>query len=278
MKRCSTCNRTYDDPNLSFCIDDGTPLRLVETEDDDTTVVRPRDTEGQDWNAVAYQPPGSYVPPGSTEVKRRRAWPWVVGIGGAFVLGILALAVAGVILLPRMMRSAQERADREATRQGENSNANANANVNGHTETNSNSNSNANQSVDTPPPADHDQVLGQLTNLEQEWTVANVSADKKKLDHILADDFVGQGEQGEPQTKADYIRTIQRDTVIDKWEFSDLKLNLAGDRATLNGIFTYFSDERTVSYDFEDKFVWRDGRWQATGSALKRRGSPDEDL
>ena len=271
MKRCSTCNRTYDDPNLSFCIDDGTPLRLVEPEDDDTTVVRPRDTEDQDWNAVAYQPPGSYVPPGSTQVKRRRAWPWVVGIGGAFVLGILALAVAGVILVPRMMRNAQEERARNFNRI-----ANSNANV--PAETNSNSNSNANQSVDTPPPVDHDQVLSQLTNLEQEWSAANANADKKKLDYILADDFVGQGQRGELQSKADYIRTIQRDTVIDKWEFSDLKLNLAGDRATLNGIFTYFSDERTESYDFEDKFVWRDGRWQATGSVVKRRGTPDVDL
>src|ERR1044072_2213931 len=103
MKRCSTCNRTYVDPNLSFCIDDGTPLTPVET-DDDTTVVRPRNTEDNDGNATAYQPPSSHVPPG-TDAKRRRVWPWVLGIAGAFLLGILALSIAAVILVPRMMRS-----------------------------------------------------------------------------------------------------------------------------------------------------------------------------
>src|ERR1043165_4441201 len=260
MKRCSTCNRTYDDPNLSFCIDDGTPLTPVET-DEDTTVVRPRNTEENDWNAVAYQPPGSYVPPGNpgTQAKRRRALPWVLGIVGAFILGILALSIAGAIFVMRSQRNERARTN---TNRPENSNV----------VTESNSNSNTNEDVDTQPPSDHEQVLGQLTNLEQEWTVANINADKKKLDRILADDFVGQDEQDQPQSKADYIRTIQRDTNVDKWEFSDLKLTLVGDRATLTGIITYFLRDRSVSLDFTDKFVWRDGRWQATGAVIKRRG------
>lgn len=267
MKRCSTCNRTYDDPNLSFCIDDGTPLTTVDTEDD-TTVVRPRNTEDNDWNAAAYQPPGSYVPPGADTVKRRRAWPWVLGIAGAFLLGILALSIAAVILVPRMMRSAgNERAS-----------SNTNQVDNGNIATETNSHSNANEHIDRPPPADHEQVLAQLTNLEQEWTVANLNADKKKLDRILADDFVGQGERDELQSKADYIRTIERNTDVDKWDFSNLKLTLVGDRATLSGIITYFLDDRSVSFDFTDKFVWRDGRWQATGAEIKRRGSPEADL
>ncbi len=278
MKRCSTCNRTFEDPNLSFCIDDGTPLTPVEM-DDDTTVVRPkstepnsepnseRSTEDNGWNATAYQPPGSYVPPG-TEPKRRRAWPWVAGIAGAFILGILALSVAAAILIPRMRARRYEQPPVSNTNQAENSNV----------ATENNANSNAHEDVDTPPPTEHEQVLGQLTNLEQEWTVANINADKKKLDRILADDFVGQDERRQPQSKADYIRTIQRDQNIDKWDFSDLKLTLAGDRATLTGIFTYFLPDRTISFDFTDKFVWRDGRWQATSSEIRRRGNPETDL
>jgi len=272
MKRCSTCNRTFDDPNLSFCIDDGTPLTPVEV-DDDTTVVRPRNTErntaDNDWNAVAYQPPSGYVPAG-TEPKRRRAWPWVAGIIGAFILGILALAVAAAVLIPRMMRAKRY----EQPPIVSNTNRAENSNV----ATESNSNANAHQDVDTPPPTDHEQVLGQLTNIEQEWTVANINADKKKLDRILADDFVGQDERNQPQGKADYIRTIQRDPDIEKWDFSDLKLTLVGDRATLTGIFTYFLKDRSISFDFTDKFVWRDGRWQATASEIKKRGTPETDL
>jgi len=262
MKRCSTCNRTYTDPNLSFCIDDGTPLITVEA-DDDATVVTPRGTEN-DWKAAAYQPPGSYFPPG-TQVKRRRAWPWVVGLLGAFILGILAIGLAAVFLAPRMIRRLEQPAPR--IRVKENSNTNTNSNT-------AEANTNSNEHVDTPPPADHDQVLAQLKDIENEWTVANLNADKKKLDRILADDYVSHPD-GELQSKADYLRDIERDTSVEKWEFNDLKLKLIGDRATLSGTVTLFHRDGKQVLDFTDKFVWRDGRWQATGSEVNQKESSD---
>ena len=260
MKRCSTCNRTYTDPNLSYCIDDGTPLTPVE---DESTVVSSRAGETRadnGFNAAPYQPPGSYVAPG-TPARRRRMWLWVVGIVGAFILGVVVISIVGVILAPRLLRARQ---NEQARRAAENSNTSV--------PVNSNSNADANVNIETPPPADHEQVLAQLRDLENDWTVANFNADKNALDRILADDFVApSGPNGQLQTKADYIRTIQRDMDVDKWEFNDLKLVLAGDRATLTGVFTYVAGERELVYDFKDKFVWRDGRWQATGSELKPR-------
>lgn len=266
MKRCSTCNRTFTDPNLRFCIEDGTPLTDVEP-DDDVTVVTPRNTQEDNWNAVAYQPPRSYVPPGGEVRKRRRAWPWLVGLAGAFILGIFVIGFAALVLAPRIARRI-EQANSNANRRVENSN----------TAPETNSNTNATERVDAPVPTDHDHVLTQLKDIENEWTVANLNADKKKLDQILADDFVGKGEEGELQSKADYIRTIERNTQVDKWEFSDLKLMLAGDRATLTGKITYFVGERQAAFDFTDKFVWREGRWQATGAEIKEAESTGTNL
>jgi uncharacterized protein DUF4440 len=283
MKRCSTCNRTYTDPNLSFCIDDGTPLTPVDSEDD-STVVRPRANEEDDWNAVAYRPPAPYVPPGS-DGKRRRAWPWVVGILGAFILGVLMIGIALAILAPRLRRAernVQSNSQRNAQSNAQ-SNESAGSNVNqvensGTPAGEINANSNATAHVDVPPPADHEQVLTQLKEIENEWTIANINADKKKLDQILADDFVGKSPEGALETKADYIRTIERDTSIEKWDFDNLKLTLAGDRATLSGTITYFVRGRSVTFDFTDKFVWRESRWQATGAEIKERGNSDTDL
>jgi hypothetical protein len=255
MKRCSTCNRTFTDPNLRFCVDDGTPLMDVEPEDE-TTVVSPRNQDDS-WNAAAYQPPRSYVPP-VTERKRRRAWPWLVGIAGAFMLGIVVIGIAAAMLAPRIARRI-EHAPSNVNHPAEKSN----------TAPPTHSNTNATGNVDAPVPTDHEQVLTQLKDIENEWTVSNLNADKKKLDQILADDFVGEGPDGQPQTKAEYIRTIQRDTGIDKWEFSNLKLALTGDRATLTGTITFFAGDRKAAYDFTDKFVWRAGRWQSTGSVVK---------
>ena len=258
MKRCSTCNRTYDDPNLSFCIDDGTPLTVVDTPDE-TTVVSPRESE------APYRPP-AYVPPG-TQARKRRVWPWVVGIGGAFILGIVAISIAAAILVPRWIRSQQNEPRVVINEPG---NTNQAQNSNSVEPANSNSPSNVNN--DVPPPTDEDAVKAQLESLENDWTVANINADKQALDRILADDFVGKTEQGELYSKADYLRTIQRDTAIEKWDMDDLKLNLVGDRASLSGKVTFErSDQDDEKYEFLDKFVWRDGRWQATSSELKRR-------
>lgn len=268
MKRCSTCNRTFTDPNLRFCIDDGTPLTEVEP-DADATVITPRDTQENNWNTTAaYQPPRSYMPPGGEVKKRRRAWPWLVGLAGAFILGILAIGIAAAMLAPRIARRIEQESN--ANRRVENSNT-APA-------PESNSNTNATENVDAPVPNDHEQVLTQLKDIENEWTVANLNADKKKLDRILADDFVARGDEGELQSKADYIRTIQRNTDVDKWEFSDLKLMLAGDRATLTGKITYFVGNRQAAFDFTDKFVWREGRWQATGAEINEAGSTGTSL
>jgi hypothetical protein len=265
MKRCSTCNRTYTDPNLSFCVDDGTPLTAVA--EDDATVVTPRNTEANDRNTVAYQPPRDYVPPGG-EVKRRRMWPWLVGLAGAFIFGILVIAIAATVIAPRIVRRLEQESrttrDRSNTRPLENANTTQPAEPA--------------ENVNAPVPTDHNQVLAQLTQIENEWTVANLNADRKKLDRILADDFVGGANDGELQSKTDYIREIERDTQVDKWEFSDLKLVLAGDRATLSGTITYQLSSESRAFDFVDKFVWREGRWQATNAEIKEKRSPEFNL
>jgi uncharacterized protein DUF4440 len=268
MKRCSTCNRTYTDPSLSFCIDDGTPLAPVASADA-STVVSPTATQtgsDDDWNAVAYRPPASYVPPG-TEIKRRRVWPWLLGIGGAFLLGIVAISVAALILAPKLLRPPAP----VVTVETRNDNQPENSNVAKPADSNSNASNEANVDVETPPPTDQEQVLAQLRELENEWTVANLNADKNKLARILADDYVGPSNDGGLQSKAEYIQTIRRNTDIEKWEFDDLKLLLLGDRATLSGKITFVLRGDELEFDFKDKFVWRDARWQATGSEVTPR-------
>ena len=271
MKSCPTCNKTYTDEHLSFCIEDGTPLVPVVSEDR-TIPVAPhfnddaKTSDRPEWNAAAYQPP-SYVPPGGNN--QRRVWPWILGIVGVLILAFAGLAVAVAIIVPRMVRN------NTSSRQDQpvivDDNVNANSNSNSNTKPNSNSStSNENKTVkgNTDAPTDPDLVLAQLTNLEHEWTVANINADKKQLNKILADDYAGPSASGQIQGKAEYLKSIQRDASIQKWEFQNLKVTLRGDRATLTGRLILRRQNQDTSYNFVDKFVWRDGRWQATGSEV----------
>jgi len=176
-------------------------------------------------------------------------------------------------MVPRILRASANRNRPSATVNLGNRNddeshstsrADENANENANTDTNKNANTKSDENLN-PPPTDSAKVLSDLTDLENEWTAANINADKKALDRILADDFVGTFE-GQQQGKKQYLREIQRDASIDKWDFEDLKVNLNGDRATLTGIVKYVVRGAEQQFRFVDKFTWRDGRWQATSS------------
>ncbi len=263
MKRCPTCNKTFTDQNLSYCIDDGTPLVAL-PEDDEMTEVRPNAQDN--YAPPPYQPP-SYVAPEAA--KKRRVWPWVVGIVSVLALLMAGLVVAAVMLIPRMVKRTEPiSVSNSNTNSDENRNSPSNGNSNRSNENSVASNTNSEPGSTTSAPTDKEVVLAQLKDLENEWTVANINADKKKLGQILADDYVGPNAEGRMQGKAEYINTIERDASIEKWDFDDLKLTLRGDRATLIGKVRFQLRDREVVYDFVDRFVWRDNRWQATGSEV----------
>ena len=253
----------------------------VEDPPDEITVVSPSpesaatrpagpSTGSGQGNIPPYQPPGTYGAPGIPPSKRR-VWPWIVGLLLLLVFVIIVIATAAWLYFRPLTRSGANQNTSNINvnvNRGDNANRNAN-NLNSNSpDPNQNLNDNSNAEDATPVPTDEPTVLADLTSLEHEWTVANINADKRKLNRILADDYVGISPEGRTQGKAEYLRTIERDQTIEKWEFDDLKVGLKGDRATLTGIVRFTIQNQDMAYRFVDKFVWRDGRWQATASEV----------
>jgi hypothetical protein len=286
MKSCPTCKKTFTDPNLSFCIDDGTPLMPVVAPVDETTVVSPSSSDSpgippptevykpRDWQAPDYQPPGFQT---STPAPRsKKTWPWVVGLLAALAIGVIGIGIVGAIFVPRMLRTAtNNNSSNPSVNRGVDPGPNLNSNAPATQPNNENRDTPANNNETTedessPPPTDQEAVLATLKDLEHDWTVANINADKEQLNRILADDYTGMSAEGRVQGKAEYLRTIERDTVTREWRFEDLKVTLMGDRASLEGVLRVQLPDQEVAYKFTDKFVWRDGRWQAVGSEVSR--------
>jgi hypothetical protein len=180
---------------------------------------------------------------------------------------LVGLGIAAALIIPSMLRAANANTANSNTNVSRRESYNSNLNTNSDA-VNENQKNDSDLEETSSPPTDEEEVLADLTDLEHEWTVANINADKKKLDRILADDYVGVSSEGKSQGKAEYLKTIQRDTTIQKWDFENLKASLKGDRATLTGIIKLQIDNQEVAYRFTDKFVWRDGRWQATSSEV----------
>jgi hypothetical protein len=177
MKRCPTCNRTYTDLSLNFCLEDGTPL----TPDapggvDPNATLRypsPRDTAEPPPTEIYHPAPSTAPPrpapappppppppqqqysPAPTPVPRKKSnavW-WILG-------GVVALVVIGVGLVVMLIALASL---------GSNSNGNLNANAN--------TNRNANVTVNANVPNSNASVApaGPLRDdfSEKKWNVGN---------------------------------------------------------------------------------------------------------
>jgi hypothetical protein len=271
MKRCPTCNRSFDDETLSFCLEDGTPLvsdsagradsqeTLSPSPSAAPTMIGaspPTQNYGQlpgkaTINASQADIPGlqSYLPP----PRQRSKWPWVVGILAIVLIMIGGIVVAAIFIPPLLQKSGNDKRPAPTPVRPAATPAPTWASTPG-----------ASPSTDADDvPDDEDEVLSQLTKLEEEWTQANVKGDKQALERILADEYVGG-----PTThsKREYIDSLTPDTEIKSWELKDLTVEQDNDRATVHGTLTNQTTKGTEVYEFTDKFIWRNHRWQAVAS------------
>ena len=166
MKRCPTCNRTYTDLSLNFCLEDGTPLSTgAPGAPDLNATIRypsPRDTGDPPPTEIYHPPPPVVAPrpaappppppqqwsPAPTQPPRKKSnavW-WILGglaavvvIGAGLVVMLIALASLGSDPNSNNLNS-----NREVNR---NSNVNANVNV-------ANANTNANGAPPSGPLVD----------------------------------------------------------------------------------------------------------------------------
>jgi hypothetical protein len=167
MKSCPTCNRTYTDASLNFCLEDGTPLVSSTPAPgfDPNATIRytdPRDTKAPPAQSVSpvpappsLQPPPSYQPttaprpassfgqqqrsmmPGPGVPARRTNPIWWI-LGGLLVLGVIVVGVAVMILALASMGSNSNVNTNRANANSRVPNRNANAGNTNVANTNSN--------------------------------------------------------------------------------------------------------------------------------------------
>ena len=156
MKRCPTCNRTYTDLSLNFCLEDGTPLTAAGPAPDPNATIRypdPRDTSEPPPTEIyrpappttprptapapAPPPPQQWRPmPQPAPQKKSNAVWWILG-------GLAAVLIIGVGLIVMLIAL--------ASLGGNSNNSNLSTNRNENRNTNTTVNTNANNSNTTPP-------------------------------------------------------------------------------------------------------------------------------
>ncbi|HEU4435404.1 MAG TPA: hypothetical protein VFR51_18610 [Pyrinomonadaceae bacterium] len=161
MKRCPTCNRTYADLSLNFCLDDGTPLTSdAATTPDLNATIRypaPRDTSEPPPTEI-YRPaptaatspprPSPPPPPPPPQPQPQQQWSptpapaakksnaiwWILG-----VFAVLVVIGAGLVVMLLVFASMGSNSNvRISNVNTSNSNVSANTNVNANTNLNAN--------------------------------------------------------------------------------------------------------------------------------------------
>lgn len=119
MKICPTCKKTYTDETLNFCLEDGSVLNQYSEDDNSQPTVfmgQPPPTNpismvnptvanpvlpNQSGSNQSFPPPNrglSHTVPQQGQVKKSKAWVWVLGIIGVIVI-IGGLGFVGIIAL-----------------------------------------------------------------------------------------------------------------------------------------------------------------------------------
>ncbi|HEX8098494.1 MAG TPA: hypothetical protein VF507_10675 [Pyrinomonadaceae bacterium] len=205
MKRCPTCNRTFEDASLGFCLDDGTPL--VEAAAGGASqgfgsgggikppsYGAPQSYAGSEpAPTIAYtpspqQPTPSWSQPAQSAPPKRKVWPWVLG-------GVVLISVVGIGLLILIIAAASLSSNTNTA------NANTNANKNGNLSGNDNSNRTGNMNMNSGGNANTNSNVNSNTG-----TKLNTSDISVQNLYLARDDGAGNaGERVEGFTTSDRV-------------------------------------------------------------------------
>jgi len=161
MKRCPTCNRTYTDPSLNFCLEDGTPLASAESSGPDpNATIRyppPRDTSEPPPTEIYHPEPAAVsptprqtVPPPpspqqwsptpSTEPRKKSNAVWWI-LGGFAAVAIIGIGLIVMVIALASLGSNTNNSNSNVNIRNDNRNSNVTANANANV-TNTNVNAN----------------------------------------------------------------------------------------------------------------------------------------
>jgi len=119
-----------------------------------------------------------------------------------------------------------------------------------------------------------------LTEMEHDWSEADLHKDAAALARILADDWIGIDFEGTVLNKDQALRGIVSDSgSLQTTVLRDMKVRVYGNTAVVTGTDTetgdYHGEDSSGKYMWTDVFVRRGNRWQAVSSQSTRLTAPD---
>lgn len=250
MKRCPTCQATYDDEK-SYCIVEGSQLVTVAPAEPAPTMFAPSNTIASPpaerempapappagWSGGATSQPTSYVPfSQTTEAQAERP-------------NILLKIVGGLLLLALGLGAGYAIAS-FTSKKGTNEPGAPTASANTNTSAQEDS-----------------KVLSELKELEDQMTGASVRGDKATMERMLADDYAATGADGKFYNRTQTLDSTVPTPSVTGWSVEGARLlSRSETSATLSAVVTFRSKTSGERQQITDTFMKRNGRWQLVAS------------
>ena len=117
-------------------------------------------------------------------------------------------------------------------------------------------------------------VQDQLVQLDKAWTFAELKGDRKAVEALIADDFVGTTQRGEIQNRAQYVASVVPNA--DMVKSDDYKITVYGNMALMTHRATV---EGVRNMKFRSTHVWmkRGGKWLIVAHHGSQISPPEEE-
>jgi len=121
------------------------------------------------------------------------------------------------------------------------------------------------------PATSDSSVAAQLKQIENDWSAAQKARDTKKLEEILADQWVGIGPDAKTSDKAKAIEDVKAPgNSLDSYEMGPMQVRVFGNTAIVIGSDTEKSKDSgkdtSGKYVWTDVFIKQNGKWKAISS------------
>jgi ketosteroid isomerase-like protein len=118
-----------------------------------------------------------------------------------------------------------------------------------------------------PTNANAQRDLDTLTALNRDFVASVQKGDVKRLEEILADDFMCSTPDGSLLDKAEYLKLVAQPVTTSGLVAEDVRIRLLGDFAILHARFnSRFADGKQRRGRYTDNYARRDGTWVAVSA------------
>ena len=115
--------------------------------------------------------------------------------------------------------------------------------------------------------------LDTLTALNRDYVASVQKGDVKRLEKILADDFMCSNPDGSLLDKAEYLELMAQPVTISGLGAENVRIRLLGDFAIIHARFNYRSaDGKQRRGRYTDNWARRDGTWLAVSAHVTDEG------